>query len=283
MKKGISRVLLLLFAASLVFLVLVFSFRRPIERRLFESLFNQNTKEFFDGSIRLEEARLDPKLKIHLRNLRGQLHSDAGPVPFEISSIDSQGPLFDFFSKEGLALIFKGLRPGHSAHQGVQGTIHLRGGREGFADLKAEVKSLDLQEVEWLNPENLSGASGELRGEVTFRVNAAGEVLCAANLRVQEPGGRIQSRFFDILKPYLPQQLEIRQKMDHLIATGGIVGFHDASLQLELAKSDQMKVFLHIAIPDYNLVLNLNIDIRIDEKNAFLQLAQLAGLLKVTQ
>lgn len=272
--------LIFLVAAGSAFL-LILRFHAALERRLLESVLNQNTKKFFAGSIRVGEARLDRRLKIHIEHLRGRLLSGTGPVALEIQSIESQGPVTDFFLKQGLVLVFKGFRPGQSQHGGIQGTSHLRGGREGFIDLRAEVDGLDLHEIEWLNPENLSGATGELRGEMTFRSDTKGEVSYSARLQVEEPGGHVQTRFFDLLKPYLPQQLETREKIDHLLATGGVVGFREASLQADWAESDRMKVFLHITVPDYNLVLNLNLEIRVDEKNAFMQLTQLMGLLKI--
>ena len=58
------------------------------------------------------------------------------------------------------------------------------------------------------------------------------------------------------------------------------VGYQSADLRATLASADTLKVFLHLLIPDYNLDLNLNLEIHIDKDNAFPELARLMGLLE---
>jgi hypothetical protein len=183
------------------------------------------------------------------------------------------------FSKEGLALIFTVNLGGAAEGRGVVGVLRVRGERQGFCDMKADVRSLDLGDIEWVNPENLAGSAGEMKGSFTFRVDAGGRPFCEIRLRVEEPGGKLQARFFETLKPYLPQ-LAVQQKVEEIAGKQALVDFREAELRLDLAESDRMKIFLHIAVPDYNLDLNLNIELRVDSENAFADVAGLVGLIR---
>ena len=266
MRKRISFVLVLLsilcFTAAFVL-----SFHKEFERLLLEFTLNQSTKGFFANSLHIEKAYLDWHLGMHVRHVAGKFQSEAGPIPLVIQSIESEGPLTDIFSKDGIALHFEGVRPEVSKRQGINGIVHFKAGKDWSFHFKGDVQSLDLGEIEWLSPENLTGSVGEMRGLVDIRTNSRGEISFSSELRIQEPGGRLQSRFFDILTPYLPQ-LATKEKVRQVAAAGGLVGFRDASLKADLVESDKMKAFLHISIPDYNLDLNLNMEIRLDE-NAF--------------
>ena len=52
---------------------------------------------------------------------------------------------------------------------------------------------------------------------------------------------------------------------------------------MEMKDSDPMKFFVHVWVPDYNLNLNVDLKVRLDVKDAFLQLADLLGALKENQ
>lgn len=276
MRKTISLPLFLIILAGLLGAI-VFDLPQKGLGQLLQYSLNRNTKALFKDSLRVEKVRLEKNLEIQIDHLHGKLQTEGGPLPFQIKSINSEGPVTDFFSQEGLVLNFKEARTADSKYGGIHGSYRFRGGREGFFEIKAEVQGLGLEELEPLNPENLRGSSGEIKGEITIRQGAKG-VFLRANLRIDEPGGRLQARFLDLLKPYLPQ-MGVKEKVEQILAAGGGVDFRIASLEMELVESEKMKVLLHLAIPDYNLDLHFNIEVRVDEKNAFLQLAELGGLI----
>ena len=248
-------------------------------RPLVESCLNAGTKEFFEGSLRVGGFRLDRRLRIHLEGLQGNLRSEAGPIPLKIRSLESEGSVSEIFSKKGLEFSFEGFGPRDSGLRGISGRAFFKAGKDWFFNLLLDIQELDLHEIEWVNPENLSGASGKVRGNLEFGADARGKIESRGDLEVAPPGGLLQARFFDLLKPYLPE-VALREKVDEISGHRGLTGFHEASLKIELARSDKMKIFLHIAVPDYNLILNLNIEVRVDEKNALGQLAGLAGVIK---
>ena len=254
-------------------------FYKELGRWVLGSALNRAGKEFFGDSLQIAEVSVDRNLRIRLRRLRGEFQSQAGPVPIAARSIESSGPLFRAFSKEGLALRFDGIAPENSDHQGISGLARLRFGRKWSLGLEADIQSLDLGEIDWLSPENLSGSRGEMRGEIYLETDSDGKILLRARISIQEPGGRLPARFFEALTPYLPQ-LATRERVQEISKGGGWVGFRDAALTADLAEPDKMKVFLHILVPDYNLDLNVNLEIRLDEKNAFSRLFQLMGLMK---
>ncbi len=86
----------------------------------------------------------------------------------------------------------------------------------------------------------------------------------------------MRARLFDLLVPYLPSGKELQR----IASETGLVTYKDASLQLKLAQSDAMRIVLHIGVPQYNLELNLNVDVRVDERRVLGQLTDLLGLIK---
>ena len=277
--KRTHTALWILVALFLATWVAAFSFRNELGRRSLETLLNLENKEIFAGSLRLETFQIHPNLRIQMGPLRGGIKQQAETVPFEITEIVSEGPITHYFSPEGLKLNFKGLRLGDSTRSGIRGTTQIRGGKESFLDLRAEVESVGLEELARFNPENLSGSIGEVKGEVTFRQDAAGNIRLSAKLKVEAPGGVLPSRFFEPLLPYLPQ-FAIRRDVRKLIGVRGLVHYRDALLEIHSVESDRVKLFLHVMVPEYNLDLNLNLEIRVDEKNALPELAALFGLLQ---
>jgi hypothetical protein len=270
MRRGVFFTLFLVTAISLFSSFLIF--RHSVwARPLVEIALNKTGKEFFQDSLRLGHFHIDRRLGIHLKDLRGNLRTETGEVPFEIHSLDTENSLANIFQKKGLKLFFKA--------EEISGEARYRTGKGWFFDLKLDIHELGLEEVKWINPENLSGASGRMKGRIEFRADAQNEIHLQADLGVGPPGGLLQARFFELLKPYLPEPA-LRVRLEEVLAGKVLVGFKDASLKMELLESDIMKIFFHIAVPDYNLNLNLNMEIRIDEKNGFRELAELAGVLK---
>lgn len=86
--------------------------------------------------------------------------------------------------------------------------------------------------------------------------------------------GMIPSRFFDGLLPYLPNKVAKKQVMA-LAEKSEMMAFQEGELRLETVSAKNMKVFLHMLIPDYNVALNINFDIRLEEAESLRELLRL--------
>lgn len=260
-KRIFASFVLLALAGMGIGLVLVF--HRPLAPRFFEFVLNQTTADFFAGSIRIGDVQWRPNGGVRLEDFKGKLQSPRGPVPLQIQSIESRNSLVRYFSEEGLVLDFEGAQLADSKGKGIRGISILRGGGRGFFELQADVQGLDLKELVWINPENLEGSSGEMKGKIILRQDSKGAILLNGKLQVNE-GGELPSHFFRLLKPYLPQ-IALSRKIKRIEATGGLVGFRLASLEMEMVESNKMKIVLHLAVPDYNLDLHLKVEVRLGD------------------
>ena len=258
MRRGILIAGLSLLSVLTVF---IFLLAPPITLKLLELGLNQTARDFFAGTIRIDQAEWKPGPAIHLKNLKGKLQTSNQPVAIEIQAIESQASIFDYFSNAGLILKFKGARPTESSRKGLDGIIAIRGGKGGFFELRAETNQMDLEDLVWVNPENLSGSQGDLKGEIAIRQNANEEIHVRGRFHVKEPGGKLPARFFDLIKPYLPAAM-IQGKVEEIRARGGLVQFNIARLEMEMENPGQMKIFLHLSVPDYNLDLHLKMEVR---------------------
>ncbi len=275
MTKFVAVLLIIFLACSFVF---AFNHREELFRQALEWILNQETQELFSGSIRLEKVRIERDLKIQVDGFRAKLQTKDKPVPFQIRSIESENSAIHFLKEDGLSLRFLGFIFEDSKYPGIHGKIKLKGIRGWFFNLEARVDGVGLEEMIWLNPENLRGASGKLKGNILLRASKGKEPALQINLHVDEPGGVFQPRFLNFLLPYLPEtarKIEVKQ----LAASGGLIHYQDATLTINMARSDVIKLFLIISIPDYNLRFNTNVDIQIDAKNAFGQMGEILGLI----
>lgn len=233
--------------------------------------------EYLDGQVRLKYAGIDRSLKFKLKGLEGRLKSGESSVPFEIGKIESHGPVTRLFSKEGLEFTVSGIKPLHSEKEGAHGSLKLRAGKEWFSQFQIEIAGLGLEDVRWMDPVNLEGASGLMAGKISFYSNYKEDLRFESDLSVRPPGGFLQAKFFEALRPYLPG-------MPQIIVEAGkpsLVGFQDASLVMRLAEPDRIKGSFHIRVPEYNLNLNLNLEVRIDQAGAFSKLCRMMGNVKV--
>lgn len=272
-----KRIFLILIA--LLLLGLAYLYRQPLETRLFQAVLNHSTSEFFKGSVRLKSGTLDRNLKLHLKGIEGTLKSQGGPVIMEIQRADTTKLVPGLFTPEGINLQFAGIRPKGSNNPGLSGRAELRSGKEWSFKTDTEIEGIDLNEIRWLNPENLEGSSGWIHGTLTAEGSSKDKFPRFTMVITAQKGGTLQSRFFDVLLPYLPE-LPTKTQLAKLSKKAEIVPFKEAVLRTELASANKMKVFLHISVPDYNVELNINLEIRIDETSSFAELAEVMGLLK---
>ena len=279
MKK--SALFVLIPAIALLGAVLWLLPRAPkLERDLLERLANQATREFFSDSVRIEKVSLDRHLKIHFGKITGKLKTRQSPVPLEIASLQSEDTLVALIRQKPVRFTFTGMRPQGSSRPGISGTFRVQTGTAGFMECSADFGKTDLEDWQWLDPHNLSGATGAMKGSLTFRQAFGKEPEFDLALEAPQPGGNIQAKFFDLFLPYLPTNAQ-KEKVKKVVAETRSVRYDRASLKVSLPQSDRMKILLEIFVPAYNLILNLNANLRTDQKGGFSQIAQIMGLIEV--
>ncbi len=272
MKKALS-----LAAFFLVILSLLYVFRLPLQKRMLEAGIGFAAREFFQRPIRLNSGFIDRSLQMHLRQLEANLLTVSGPVSIELPRLDTSALIPPLLSGQPITLTFEGLKPTASQNIGVGGRAELKTGPEGFYQIEANIGGLDLGEITWLNPDNLKGSSGSFTGKVFLK----GSYKEAPQIQavITSKDGYVQSKFFELLLPYLPA-MPTKQNLVNLTAASKTVPFHDGALRVEIPKPHQMKIFLHIRIPDYNVELNINFEIRIEEELSLMELSQLMGFVR---
>ncbi|MFH0985940.1 MAG: hypothetical protein V1882_10495 [Candidatus Omnitrophota bacterium] len=251
-----------------------------LERDLLERLANQATREFFSDSVRIEKVSLDRHLKIHFEKITGKMKTRQNPVPLEIGSLRSEDSLISLITQKPVRFTFTGMRPQGSPRPGVSGTFLVQTGTVWRFECSADFGKTDLEDWQWLDPGNLSGASGAMKGNLVFRQTFGKEPEFEIDLEAPQPGGNIQAKFFDLFLPYLPTAVQ-KEKVEKVVAGPRSVRYDRASLKVSLPQSDKMKILLEIYIPAYNLILKLNANLRTDQKGGFSQIAQIMGLIEV--
>jgi hypothetical protein len=278
-RKTLSAWVLAFFFLAALGLALWVTPRLPeLERSFLEQQLNRSAKEYFAGSVRLDEVALNRHWKVRLTRVTGKLQARQGPVPLEIKSLESLDPLYFFLTRKPVRFAFEGLRPQGSSRTGISGTFLIDTGSVSRFEFAADFGSSDLEDWQWLDPQNLAGATGAMKGALTFRQTAGKEPEFRMDLEAPQPGGNIQARFFDLFLPYLPTAVQ-KEKVRSVAQTRQLVQYQKASLKVDLLQSDRMKILLQIFIPDYNLKLTLNADLRTDQKDAFSQIARIMGLI----
>lgn len=251
--------------------------RDDILSPLLESAANRSLNKSFTGTLRISGFHLDSSGQVNISKITASWKVPSGPFPFSIENIRLETPLISILSKPAV-FSFQHLRPAGSPGEGISGKITSEAILKGQFNLEADVLDLELQDMARLNPENLNGSSGKIVGKIIFRTVRKNEQPFVITLSISEPGGKIQARFFDILIPYLPgaNQKAVRSQ----IPSGGTVDYRHAALKIELANPEKVKILFNILVPAYNLNLNLNAEVHVEEESAFLQIAQLMDLAK---
>jgi hypothetical protein len=273
-------ILLLLLAANGAAIFLIPKLP-ALERSLAEQALNRNANDLFEGAIRVGRVAIDGHLRLRLEGIRGSFKTRQGPVPLEVRSIASRDSLLLLLTQRPVRFTVDGIRPAGSPRKGANGEFSFRAGKAWRFELAVDLNDTDLEDVRWIDPQNLAGAAGAARGKISFVQSAGSDPVFAMNLEAPEPGGVLQADFFDIFLPYLPASVE-KEKVSRLISTGKrLVKYKTAGLQVAMPQSDRMKVLLRILVLDYNLKLTLNADIRTDSKDTFFQIARIMGLIEV--
>ena len=255
--------------------------RDALLKDLLVTVLNKSTVEYFKGTARLKEAHLDKTMRIHIKGFYGELQTEGGALPLEVGWIESVDPVWALALGKPFRLRFARARVSGSREEGLGGQAVVNLGKDWSTEIRADIESLGLGSLEKLSPDNLEGSTGFMEGTFYFRQDAAASDFKIV-LAVKEPGGLIQARFFDVLLPYLPE-IPNRAELEKISGTAKLIPYRTADLDMKLIDPSRMKVFFHILVPDYNLNLNLNIEIRVDKDNAFFQIAQLFGLIKIAE
>jgi len=257
-----------------------FLYREPIFRYALEKAIILSTRNILSNSVRLDRVWLESDFSLHISGFKADLKTNTGQIPFQIREIWTEGCPTHVFFKHGLYVQFDGLQFKSQKYRGIHATAYIRAGSDWFFQLNSEVDQLGLEDLAWMNPDNLEGSSGNLVGTISISNNAKNEEVIDLNIHIDQPGGRLQSKFFSALTPYLPA---VSQKAEIQAIAGGakLISYRTAKFNAKSIGGDKMKILLEIQIPEYNINLNLNIELRVDKQNSFFQVAQLLGLIKV--
>lgn len=254
---------------------------KEIERKAFQSALNTALRDYFAGTLKVESAHISRDFRLHLGRIQGELVTRERPVAIELQSLESVEPLYRLLFLKPVHFIFAELKPADSAQPGVSGKALATPGWKWAFTLEADIESLRLEDIIWVNPDSLAGSSGQMVGTLEVKADYTGHSEFKMVLSVPEPGGSLQARFFDSVTPYLPKtKKKSKKKAETLAATRETIGYQQAELTAQLENDDQVKMLLRIMIPDYNLKLNLTLLVKVDEKNAFLKLFQLLGIIQ---
>ncbi len=242
-------------------------------------MLNAGARDFFAGTLRVEHARIDQTLRLRIEGVHGEIATPEKPVVLALDTLTTREPLWRLLLLKPVTFEFSGLKPSGSLSDGLSGTLVYTPGWHGSLEARVAVQNLNLAEIVWVNPDNLAGSSGRLEGEIYLRQTASAESDFSTALHVAEPGGKLQARFFDSVTPYLHKKKK-RAVLEKLAGTRDLVGYSQASLEATLKNADTVKAVFRIMVPEYNLNLNLKMTVKVDEKNAFMKLFQLLGLLQ---
>lgn len=279
--KRRSGIFFLILGLAAVLAIFVIGNLEDLERSAAEWFLNQNAKEFFANSIHIQKIALDSHWRVRLEGVTGHFQARQGPVPLELRSLESQDSLLLLLTTKPVRFVFNGLRPQGSAREGFFGDFSYQGGKAWRFTFSGDFSRLDLEDLIWLAPQDLEGATGALKGKIRFSQEADQNPVFTLSLDAPQPGGKLQAKFFDLFLPYLPPSVQKERVVRLVSGKQPLVRYQTASAEVQLPQSDLMKIILKIMVLDYNLKLTLNVTVRTDEKNSFMQIARLMGLIEV--
>lgn len=133
--------------------------------------------------------------------------------------------------------------------------------------LEARVTGVALSDLTPINPTVFAGAQGA--GDVTLTAHgtAEGTISFIAAFEVAQPGGAVQAPFLNALMPYVPaaaQTTVLRQA----VAQDRPIRFQTARMTVESAAPDTLKALFLMALPEYNVTLDVDFTIHLDDAAA---------------
>lgn len=268
---------------AIVFIViaLVFLFQKTILKLSLERVINSNIQNPIQkGSVKFGQVWIDSKFRIHFTDLRMTLLTEKGNIPLDIGAVESRRSIANIFLTQGMPFHAERIKFHGSAYNGLHGDGVVYAGRKWFFKFSSEIDSVGLEEIDWINLDNLGGSKGLVTGTISFEMNWTGKIKFELSIHSQKPGGQVRAKLFSALLPYLPAGAE-RIKLQSLSGQADLVRYQEADLEARMVGENKMKILFHIVIPEYNLVLNLNVDVHVDKENAFNDIAKVLGWLKI--
>ncbi len=272
-KRSSSRFLLF---SILLFLVLVgvgiyIQAPQKLLHRLVEHQLNVHTQEVFRDTLAVKKVYLDRHLQLTLIGVSAYAYKNDDPIALQVIRIQSLGPITNLLIQRPLLFQFVGLKLGEYDEDAINGTLRFQNGEHWNMRLEADVEQLSLDSLVWLNPTYLQGSTGKLTGVLHLALAADEAPELHSDLEVVKPGGKVRSNLFDLLAPYMPN----KQQIQALIQSDKLVAYTTADLEIDWIKPEEVGVLLRMEVPTYNLNINLNIVIRVDNLQGVLQLMQL--------
>ncbi len=257
-----------------------FHFREKILTHLLTQSLNRSLANSLAEPLTLERVYLDSHFQIHLSHLALKLKTKKEAVPLQIESADFQGSLLDLLMGKTVLLEINNIVIANSPRQGFQVKALIQSGKNWQTEFRGDLRALDLENIVWLDPDHLKGSSGRISGLIQGSVSAANGLSFSTDLKVSEPGGKVQAEFFDLLSPYLPRTSKDKT-LTQIVEGKRVVRYSRAALRLHTLKADTLKGVFRILIPEYNVDLNVNLVVHLDKNNAFAELAELLGQIEV--
>lgn len=235
-------------------------------RQYLENKLNAEAQQQFGGSVTIGGAHLDRRLELTLSDIALEIPLNNRPKTVRIASIKTDDPVSEWFFEAPMIFVFKQARPAAAPEDRLDGTVYFQRGENWQVRIDAEVLRLGLESLARLNPDVFQGASGDLSGQIRLLLQAGQDPEFSGELKVLEPGGKIHTRFFTLLKPYLPNT----DQVSAISGSDRLVDYRNTNIEIAWPKPDEFKIFLHMEVPAYNLILNLNLTLRVDDLRGLL-------------
>ena len=144
-------------------------------------------------------------------------------------------------------------------------------------ELALDASRLHLGELAAFNAEIFRGAQGQFHGTLHIAGDAQHLTVLTGSFLVDEPGGTIGARFLQGLLVYTPKTVE-RTRLKQAGAQGALVPFTSASLSVDLADPQHLKIVFNMAVPEYNFLLNnFVVDTPLEPLQTLSQLPEFVG------
>lgn len=246
-----------------------------------EWFLNRSLSENLAAPIDIQNLSLGFTTHFEIGRVHASIQTHGGSLPLEIGRIRLKHCLFHILTKRlPFTFMFDGLKPFGSNSKGIRGEITFAWFQNQGITFQAKILELHLNELTVLDTQNLKGVTGTLNGDFVYRIDEKQNQFLDLQLNAPEPGGALQAQLFSLLVPYLPKSA-YRTAVEQIQKTG-LVHYNTASISLHQEAPSRMKILVKILVPDYNLDLNVNAEIRVDNENTLLQIAQVLGMIRST-
>lgn len=171
----------------------------------------------------------------------------------------------------------------HLASGQLAGSLSITDGESApTVTLQLQLERVPLEALAPLAPALFERAQGTVSGQLTVTSAEEAAPQLAGAFRVEEPGGTVQAEFLKGLLPYVPTGAR-NAELEGAVARGRPIRFQHTTFQVESTGPDELKALLFMALSEYNMNLDADFTIRVDEVAALPQLQALWNQLVETQ